>query len=141
MPEGVTDFVALSDSNSPPPPHPQFMMNLLDALVKGYPDRLNLLLSCPVGSIIQFVMNLLLPLMPGRLASKIMLISQEESKEKLGSILMNGEEDIPTFLGGTNDHDVFYPKNGKFRDRTVTFDFEGMKERLAKSVEDFKTKQ
>lgn len=141
MPEGITDFVVLSDSNSPPPPNPQFMMNLLDALVKGYPDRLQLLISCPVGSIIQFVMNLLLPLMPGRLASKIVLVSQDDSKGKLGGILLNGEEDIPTFLGGTKDHEQMYPKSGKFSDRTLTFDFEGMKERLAKSVEEFKSKQ
>jgi len=141
MPEGITDFVVLSDSNSPPPPNPQFMMNLLDALVKGYPDRLKLLISCPVGSIIQFVMNLLIPLMPGRLASKIVLVSQDDSKGKLGEILLNGEEDIPTFLGGTKDHEQMYPKSGKFSDRTLTFDFEGMKERLAKSVEEFKSKQ
>ena len=140
MPPGITDFVVLSDSNSPPPPNPQFMMNLLDALVKGFPDRLHLLISCPVGSIIQFVMNLLIPLMPGRLASKIVLINQEESQEKLGGILESGKEDIPTFLGGEVDHDALYPKNGKFSGQTLTFDYHGMMERLQKSVDEFKAK-
>merc|ERR1719223_2141071 len=83
-------------------------MNLLDALVKGYPDRLKLLISCPVGSIIQFVMNLLLPLMPGRLASKVVLIGTDEMQEKLTDLLLNGKDDIPTFMGGEADHDEFY---------------------------------
>lgn len=134
MPKGVTDFVVLSDSNSPPPPNPQFMINLLSALVKGFPDRLHELVSCPVGSIIQFVMKLLLPLMPSRLASKIILIGQEDSKEKLGKMLMNGEDDIPTFLGGTADHDMFYPKEGMFPDKPLTFDYTGMKRRLESAV-------
>lgn len=71
MPEGVTDFVCVSESAYPPPPNPTFMIKLLKALVKGYPDRLDVLMSAPTSSVIQFVMNLLLPLMPGRLASKV----------------------------------------------------------------------
>lgn len=137
MPEGITDFVCLSDSNSPPPPNPQFMMNLLNALVKGYPDRLHNLISCPVGSIIQFVMQLLLPLMPGRLASKILLIGTEESKGKLSEILLNGEADIPTFLGGTKDHDVYYPTEGTYPEKVLKFDYHGMLKRLEASVKDF----
>mmetsp|Transcript_2483 Transcript_2483/g.3548 ORF Transcript_2483/g.3548 Transcript_2483/m.3548 type:complete len:332 (+) Transcript_2483:98-1093(+) len=138
MPEGITDFVVVSDSNSPPPPNPQFMMNLLSALVKGYPDRLYELISCPVGSIIQFVMKLLLPLMPSRLASKIILIGEEETKEKLSSYLLNGKDDIPTFLNGTADHDLYYPKDGAFPDKTLTFDYKGMIERLEVSIKEYK---
>jgi len=137
MPEGVTDFVVLSDSNSPPPPNPQFMINVLQALVKGYPDRLNLLVSVPVASIIQFIMKLLIPLMPGRLASKILLIGEEESKEKLSSILLRGEEDIPTFLGGSCDHDAIYPVAGTFPERNLKFDFAGMEKRLIEAVAAF----
>jgi hypothetical protein len=140
MPEGVTDFVVVSDSNSPPPPNPHFMINLLSALVKGYPDRLHELISCPVGKIIQTVMSILLPLMPSRLASKIIMISQAETKSKLSTYLENGEDDIPTFLGGTANHDRFYPKDGAFPNKTLTFDFEGMVERMKKSVNDYKTK-
>lgn len=140
MPEGITDFVVVSDSNSPPPPNPQFMMNLLSALVKGYPDRLFELISCPVGSIIQFVMKLLLPLMPSRLASKIILIGEEQTKEKLSSYLLNGEDDIPTFLQGNADHDMYYPKDGAFPDKTLTFDYKGMIERLEVSLKEYNSK-
>lgn len=141
MPDEITDFVVVSDSTSPPPPNPQFMINLLSALVKGYPDRLNELISCPVGKIIQMVMAVLLPLMPTRLASKIILIDQENTKSKLCNYLENGEEDIPTFLGGPADHDMFYPKDGVFPDKTLTFDYEGMIERLKVSNEKFQAKQ
>ena len=141
MPKGVTDFVVVSDSHSPPPPNPQFMINLLSALVKGYPDRLQELVSCPVGKIIQMVMSVLLPLMPSRLASKIILISEEQTKSKLSTYLENGEDDIPTFLGGNADHDVFYPKDGAFPGKTLTFDFDGMTERLKKSVNAFQSKK
>lgn len=134
MPPGVTDFVVLADSNSPPPPNPQFMLNILSALVKGYPDRLHELISCPVGTIIQSVMKLLLPLMPTRLASKIILISSEDTKEKLTGILLNGEDDIPTFMGGTCDHDKFYPTEGSFPDKDLKFDYDGMRIRLEESI-------
>mmetsp|Transcript_492 Transcript_492/g.845 ORF Transcript_492/g.845 Transcript_492/m.845 type:complete len:310 (+) Transcript_492:143-1072(+) len=137
MPLGVTDFVVLSDSNSPPPPNPQFLMNLLSALIKGYPDRLNLLVSCPVGTIIQTVMKLLLPLMPTRLSSKIVLIYAEDAKEKLGKILLNGEEDIPTFLGGKCNHDEHFPTEGSFPSKMLKFDFDGMIERLEADSENF----
>ena len=137
MPPGVTDFVTVSDSASPPPPNPQFLIGLLSALVKGFPDRLHELISCPVGKIIQTVMSVLLPLMPSRLASKIILIGEEETKAKLSQHLLNGEADIPTFLGGTADHDVYYPKEGKFSDRTLKFDYVGMTERLEAAVKDF----
>lgn len=138
MPKGVTDFVVASDSHSPPPPNPQFMINLLSALVKGYPDRLFELVSCPVGNIIKMVMSILLPLMPSRLASKIILIGEEESKERLSKLFLNGEEDIPVFLDGTADHDQYYPKEGKFTDKTLTFDYDGMLERLESAYKEFK---
>ncbi len=138
MGPGVTDFVVLSDSNSPPPPNPQFMLNLLSALVKGYPDRLHELVSCPVGTIIQSVMKLLLPLMPTRLASKIVLISSEDSRTKLSDILLNGEDDIPTFLGGKNSHDELYPANGNGSNKVLKFDYEGMRKRLEDDIKTFK---
>ena len=75
MPDDVTDFVIVAESSYPPPPNPTFMIKLLQALVRGYPDRLKILYSAPVSSIVQFVMNLLLPLMPGRLASKVCLLT------------------------------------------------------------------
>lgn len=138
MPEGITDFVVLSDSNSPPPPNPQFMMNLLSALVKGYPDRLNLLVSCPVGTIIQSIMKLLLPLMPTRLSSKIVLIGEEQAESKLSEIIE--KEDIPTFLKGTKDHEKYYPEGGIFEEKVLKFDYDGMVERLAADVKKFHSK-
>eukprot|EP00567_Pseudictyota_dubia_P014236 CAMPEP_0197439450 /NCGR_PEP_ID=MMETSP1175-20131217/6196_1 /TAXON_ID=1003142 /ORGANISM="Triceratium dubium, Strain CCMP147" /LENGTH=359 /DNA_ID=CAMNT_0042969369 /DNA_START=195 /DNA_END=1274 /DNA_ORIENTATION=- len=140
MPKDVTDFVCLSDSTSPPPPNPTFMINMLKALVRGYPDRLNLLVSAPVGSIIQFVMKLLLPLMPGRLASKVVLLGTDTMTEKLEDILLNGKDDIPTFFGGPVDHDKFYPVEGSCPNRgkgTLKFDYYGMVERLETEVKKF----
>eukprot|EP00578_Thalassiosira_sp_NH16_P014059 CAMPEP_0181127338 /NCGR_PEP_ID=MMETSP1071-20121207/28140_1 /TAXON_ID=35127 /ORGANISM="Thalassiosira sp., Strain NH16" /LENGTH=348 /DNA_ID=CAMNT_0023213061 /DNA_START=90 /DNA_END=1136 /DNA_ORIENTATION=+ len=144
MPAGVTDFVVVSDSNSPPPPVPSFMINVLKALVKGYPDRLNVLLSAPVGSIIQFVMNLLLPLMPGRLAGKFLLKDQANARELLNEWLVRGEDDIPTFFGGPVDHDALYPEEGysKVRGRgTLKFDYFGMIERLQASAKEWEDAQ
>lgn len=140
MPKHVTDFVCLSDSTSPPPPNPTFMINMLKALVRGYPDRLNLLVSAPVGSIIQFVMKLLLPLMPGRLASKVVLLGTEDMTGKLDEILLNGKDDIPTFFGGPADHDNFYPVEGSCPNRgkgCLKFDYHGMVERLEAEVKKF----
>lgn len=135
MPAGVTDFVVIADSASPPPPNPTFMIKMLKALVKGYPDRLNVLVSAPISSIVQFVMNLLLPVMPGRLASKVVLKGLDEGKATIAEMLPNGEADVPTFLGGTANHDEFYPDEGKCTNRgegNLKFDYFGMKERLAK---------
>lgn len=144
MPEGVTDFVCVSESASPPPPNPTFMIKMLKALVKGYPDRMNVLLSAPVSSIIQFVMNLLLPLMPGRLASKVVLLDVEGIKPKLAELLLNGEEDIPTFFDGPCKHDEYYPDPSQCENRgqgTLTFDWYGMMDRLENAKKDFEAKK
>merc|ERR1711966_295777 len=144
MPRGVTDFVVVSDSCSPPPPVPSFMINVLKALVRGYPDRLNVLLSAPVGSIIQFVMNLLLPLMPGRLSGKFMLKDENDARENLTERLMNGKDDIPTFFGGKEDHDKFYPEEGYSKNKgkgTLKFDYFGMIERLQATAKEWEATQ
>ena len=65
MPDGVTDFTIISHSYKPPPPHPKAVYKMLNGLVKGYPDRMRVLISAPVSSVVEFVMKLLLPLMPG----------------------------------------------------------------------------
>jgi len=140
MPKGVTDFVVISDSSSPPPPHPGFLIGLLKALVRGYPDRLNLLISAPVHTIIQAVMKLLLPLMPGFLAPKIVLMGTDTIGPKLEEILMNGKDDIPTFFGGPVDHDAMYPEDYYSENRgegNLKFDIFGMIERLQKERDDF----
>jgi len=144
MPNNVTDFVCVSDSSYPPPPNPTFMIKMLKALVRGYPDRLNLLMSAPVSSVIQFVMNLLLPLMPGRLANKVCLMDVEQMKIKLEDLLLNGADDVPTFFGGPCDHDKFYPEESKCPNRgegTLKFDYYGMVERLQKQNEDFENRR
>mmetsp|Transcript_23050 Transcript_23050/g.54410 ORF Transcript_23050/g.54410 Transcript_23050/m.54410 type:complete len:245 (-) Transcript_23050:127-861(-) len=144
MPEGVTDFICVSESSSPPPPNPTFMIKMLKALVKGYPDRLSMLYSAPVSSIVQFVMNLLLPLMPGRLASKVNLMDVEGIKPKLAELLLNGEEDVPTFFGGPCNHDEFYPDPSQCENRgqgSLTFDWYGMVDRLEKAKKEFEAKK
>lgn len=133
MPRGVTDFVVVSDSYSPPPPVPSFTINVLKALVRGYPDRLSVLLSAPVGSIIQFIMNLMKPLMPGRLAGKVVLKDVGEARALLTEWLQGGEADIPTFFKGTTDHDQYYPEEGASKVKgqgNLKFDYFGMVERL-----------
>jgi hypothetical protein len=140
MPEDVTDFVCIAESSSPPPPNPTFMIKMLKALVKGYPDRLNMLMSAPVSSIVQFVMNLLLPLMPGRLASKVVLLDVEGIKPRLAELLLNGEQDIPTFFGGPSDHDKYYPDEYYCENRgqgNLKFDWYGMVERLENAKKEF----
>mmetsp|Transcript_26763 Transcript_26763/g.56891 ORF Transcript_26763/g.56891 Transcript_26763/m.56891 type:complete len:338 (-) Transcript_26763:379-1392(-) len=144
MPEGVTDFVVVSDSNSPPPPVPSFMINVLKALVRGYPDRLSVLLSAPVSSIIQFVMSLLLPLMPGRLAGKFQLKDEEVAREILKGWLLHGEDDIPTFFHGKADHDALYPEEAYSKNKgqgTLKFDYFGMIERLQASAKEWEEMQ
>lgn len=136
MPKGVTDFVVISESASPPPPNPTFMVRVLKALVKGYPDRLDLLVSAPVSSVIQFVVNLLLPLMPGRLASKVCLLDVDGMKVKLAELLEGGENDIPTFFDGPADHDQYYPDESSCPNRgqgSLKFDYYGMIDRLEKA--------
>ena len=112
----------------------------LQALVKGYPDRLHILYSAPVSTIIQFVVNLLLPLMPGRLASKIMMIGQEDVQKKLDEMLLHGDDDLPDFFGGKADHDKYYPEESKCPNRgegSLKFDYFGMLERLDAAKKEF----
>lgn len=140
MPKGITGFVVVSDSGSPPPPHPVFMIGLLKALVKGFPDRLSLLVSAPVHHIIQTIMNLLLPLMPGFLAPKIKLMSLADVVPKLEELLLNGKDDIPTFFGGPVDHDKLYPEDYYSENRgegNLKFDVFGMIERLEKERDSY----
>lgn len=143
MPKHITDFVCISDSTSPPPPNPSFMIAMLKALVRGYPDRLNMLVSAPISSIVQFVMKLLLPLMPGRLSSKVNLMDSETAKVKLEEMLLNGKEDIPTYFGGTCDHDKYYPEESVCPNRgkgSLKFDYFGMVERMEAAKKDFEAK-
>lgn len=140
MPKGVTDFAIVADSSSPPPPHPTFLVSLMNALVKGFPDRLGTLTSAPTPSIMQFVMNLLLPLMPARLAGKFFFIGTEEARTQLEGLLLNGKDDIPNFFGGPIDHDIFYPTESYCPNRgkgNLKFDFYGMCERLEAARDDF----
>jgi len=140
MPEGVTDFVCIAESSYPPPPNPTYLIKLLKTLVKGYPDRLGALWSAPVSSVVQFVMNLLLPLMPGRLASKVVLLDVDAVKVKLTDVLMHGEQDIPNFFGGPADHDALYPEESYAENKgegTLKFDYFGMVERLEEAKKEF----
>ena len=135
MPKGVTDFVAISHSHNPPPPQPACIFQMLRGLVKGYPDRMRLLISAPVGTIIEFIMNLILPHLPGRLAHKFSFYKMEHVQDKLEGLLWHGKDDIPTFFGGPADHDAYYPppttsKKNKGSDVLLRFDWYGMKRRL-----------
>lgn len=141
MSAGVTSFAVISHSANPPPPNPKFAYGMLNALVKGYPDRLSFLISAPTSSIVEFCMNLLLPLMPGRLKKKFIFLPDRAVKEKLKDVLLNGEEDIPTFFGGSVDHDVYYPKNGVKNGGYLNFDFYGMIKRLEEQRKLFEQQQ
>lgn len=146
MPSSVTDFVVVSDSTSPPPPSPSFLVSTLKGLVKGYPDRLKMLYSAPFGTVLSTVMGLLVPLMPGALGTKLRLMNEkEEMYEALKDVLSGGEADIPTFFGGPKDHDVFYPKDGigseadfeSLGEGVLMFDWEGMRKRQMVMMEEF----
>jgi len=140
MRKGTTDFVVIAETASPPPPHPTFLVSLLNSLIKGFPDRLRCLVSAPTSSIMQVVMNLLLPLMPNRLADKFFFIGAEDAMTKMDELLLNGEADIPTFLGGKCDHDVFYPDEYYCPNRgegNLKFDYFGMVERLQKVTKEY----
>jgi hypothetical protein len=141
MPAGITDFCVIAESSYPPPPNPSFMIALLKALVRGYPDRLHILYSAPVSSIVQFIMGILLPLMPGRLASKVCLLGTEEAKSNLTELLFHGETDLPDFLGGPAVHDTFYPEESKSTIQDgggiLKFDYFGMMKRLQQSHDEY----
>lgn len=144
MPNGVTDFVCISHSHKPPPPNPTFAYQMMRGLVKGYPDRMHLLVSAPVSSIVEFCMNLLLPIMPGRLAHKFCFYSLDHVPGKLESILWRGQEDIPTFFGGPVNHDQFYPAVDQCPSRgggLLKFDWYGMMDRLRQEKEAFEKQQ
>jgi len=140
MPQNVTDFCCISHSHNPPPPNPQFAYGMLTGLVQGYPDRLQLLISAPVSSIVEFCMNLLLPLMPGRLQHKFTFLSLERLQQHLPELLWHGWDDVPAFFGGPNtEHDLYYPSSSESesesnktttKGETLKFDFYGMRERL-----------
>lgn len=140
MAKEITDFVVIAESTSPPPPHPGFLVSLMKGLVKGYPDRLNYLISAPVSSIAQFAMKLLLPLMPGRLAPKFALMDSNAVVQKFEELLLNGKDDIPTYFGGSVDHDKFYPDEYNCPNRgegSLKFDFFGMISRLEKARDEY----
>ena len=63
------------------------------AAVRGYPDRLYRLNTAPLGTVLNTVLGLLLPLMPGALSSKLNLMREKGMmREVLVDILHGGEE-------------------------------------------------
>lgn len=140
MPKGVTSFTVISDSSSPPPPHPTFLVSLTNVLMKGFPDRLSTLTSAPTSTIMQFVMNLVIPLMPSRLTDKLAFLGEGTIGPRLTEVLLHGEKDIPNFFGGPCNHDVFYPAESNCPNRgkgNLKFDFYGMRDRLQAAKEEF----
>ncbi|GMI10652.1 hypothetical protein TrLO_g8999 [Triparma laevis f. longispina] len=144
MPPGVTDFVVVADSTTPPPPSPGFLISTLKGLVRGYPDRLKMLYTAPLGSVISTVLNLLLPLMPGALSTKLKLMNEKTEMEVvLVDVLENGHADVPNFFNGPSNHDKFYPSEGIGEDMDVEalgngmlmFDWDGMKKRQQRMKE------
>lgn len=151
MPAGVTDFCVVAESSYPPPPNPSYMISVLKALVRGYPDRLHLLYSAPVSSIVQFVVNLLLPLMPGRLASKVCLLGIDDARVTLTRLLHGGAAALPDFFAGPNaagvavSHDALYPEEAKCAVKEgggmLKFDYYGMVERLHAARDEYLQQQ
>lgn len=79
--------------------------------------------------------------MPGRLASKVCLLGTEEAKTTLTALLVNGEKDLPDFLGGPAVHDTMYPEESKSTLQDgggiLKFDYFGMMARLKASHDDY----
>jgi len=85
-------------------------------------------------------MNLLLPLMPGRLAHKFSFYNLDHVQDKLEDMLLHGFDDIPTFFGGPAEHDEYYPEEKFCPNRgqgTLKFDWYGMMERLKEQKSQF----
>jgi hypothetical protein len=145
MPKGITDFVVMCHFDGSPPPHPTFAYRMVDGLTKGYPDRMGKLVGAPVSSIVMAFDNLTRPIMPARVAQKLSLLSIELCKERLANLLLNGEDDLPTFFGGSNkDHDKYYPEQKYAPNRGkgfLTFDFYGCKARLKKQKRSFEERE
>mmetsp|Transcript_32315 Transcript_32315/g.36772 ORF Transcript_32315/g.36772 Transcript_32315/m.36772 type:complete len:399 (-) Transcript_32315:251-1447(-) len=144
MPRGITDFCIISHSYKPPPPNPKALYKMLNGLVKGYPDRMRVLISAPVSKVVQFVMGLLLPLMPGRLAEKFQFLSVDTVNEQLEELLLNGKDDIPTFFGGiSKKHEQYYPGEEAVKSKKgiLEFDYYGMVERLKNDSDAFQKRK
>jgi hypothetical protein len=143
MPSGVTDLCIISHSYKPPPPHPKAVIKMLKGLVNGYPDRMHVLISAPVSKIVEFIMGLLLPLMPGRLAEQFVFLNTDHLMGRLEDMLLNGREDIPTFFGGPADHDQLYPeeKDAPSRGGMLRFDYHGMLQRLQEQRDGFENRK
>jgi len=95
-----SDFIVICDCVSPPPPAINFLLALKDMFIRGYPDRLYKAYTAPSGKIISSTMNTIMPLLPGSLSDKLLFVSDvNEMKLLLSEILLNGENDVPSFFG------------------------------------------
>ena len=138
MPNHNTDFCVIAHVTNPPPPHPKCGFRMLQGLVEGYPDRMHVLMASPVSRIVEVLMGWLLPFMPGRLAEKFVFLSLDHMKERLEEVMP--VEDIPTFFGGTANHDLYYPQERDCPTRgdgILKFDYFGLIQRLQQQKEDF----
>ena len=78
------------------------------------------------------------------MAEKFVFLSLDHVTERLEELLLHGQDDIPTFLGGPNTkHDQYYPEEGQCPSRggILKFDYYGMVQRLRKQREMFEKKK
>ena len=78
-------------------------------------------------------------MLPSSLSKKLVFVSDiTEMKTLLTEVLMNGEKDVPTFFGGSCNHDLYYPLRGigsnadheNIGEGVLMFDYSGMLSRL-----------
>ena len=123
---------------------------LLEFLTHGYPNRIHQVWITTTnpsssGRAVELIQTQSLFLLPDELilAQRLVVcngVNQECQQRLTEGVLLNGWEDLPTFLGGPNQsHGHFYPegKHGdsdndasSSRGESLEFDFYGMKERL-----------
>eukprot|EP00980_Cylindrotheca_fusiformis_P022653 scaffold9541_cov77-Cylindrotheca_fusiformis.AAC.2 len=134
----ITEFVVIAHCIHSPPPNFKFAYRLVMALTKGFPDRLHSLYAVPVSRIVNAFMAMISPFLPDRLSQKLIFwnntMDHQCQDHLVNLLLLNGWDDVPTFLGGPNqDHDLYYPEEKDCPNRgegMLKFDFYGMKERL-----------
>lgn len=111
---------------------------MINALVGGYPDRVGRIIISPVSTIVEAFFKMVVPLMPGRLAKKIVFLNMEHCQQFFANEIFELEE-LPDFLGGPNmHHDTYFPQFPR-GNNVLKFDFFGMISRLEQEKAKFES--
>jgi CRAL/TRIO domain len=79
------------------------MKALVTILQDHYVNRLGVVVLVNAGRLIEILLRLIHPLITEEVRNKIMILPSNEEKRKAALAAILGEENIPTWLGGTDD--------------------------------------